>query len=290
MNPNRRIEIASSNLELLSSRAKITAEQTEISERQLVSLVCEKYSNASLADVYGKYCELLALPSIRQKMLACKYLCSQERFASGVGETVPWGDTDGAPDTVRGEVVYVRNARTDSAFESLRSRNKRVKARYATSMTDACERVWDSTSEFCLIPIENSTDGKLYSFYAMLDRYDLRICDTVSIADGQGTGEIVFALAGRRVLGASELRSKSVVLEFSALSEDTGFISQTVRAANELGACVFSIGTQPSPDADAGNRYYFAVEFDGISPIPMVVYLALERIRYSLIGWYPKHR
>ena len=262
----------------------------EISERQLLELLCQRES-AELAAVYQEYCDTIGEPDVGQKMRACKYLCDRKRFATSVRETVPVGDADGAPDSVRGQVAYTRNSRTDSAFELLREGNKRVREHFVPSMADACECVWDGSCEFCLVPIENSIDGKLYSFYAMLDRYDLRICDTVSVEDGQGTSELIFAVAGRRTLGENRMPSgRPLLLEFSAISEDADFISNTVGAARELGGRVLSIGTQPSPDADDGNKYYFTVEFDGVSPVPMAVYLTLEHVRYSLIGWYPKYK
>ena len=73
------------------------------------------------------------------------------------------------------KISYVKNNYSDAAFMRFSSLFKLPKVAYGASFEDACESVYNAASDYCILPIENAANGKLFSFYSLIDKYDLKI-------------------------------------------------------------------------------------------------------------------
>ena len=188
-----------SNVATLDGRSAISAEQRSICIELLCSLVCSRGAQLGIDGVYAEFCALLGAPDCRDKATLCAHICRDTRFLRELDEKRVFGTGEPAMPGTHGKIAYVRNKRTDDAYLAFSERIRGAKAYYAASFTDACESVFNNECEFCILPIENDRDGKLYSFYSMIDRYELRICGIVKREEDDDSETIVYALVGRSV-------------------------------------------------------------------------------------------
>ena len=277
-------EVLSSNISQLSKRARITDEQIKICAEMLLKTDLDEKRSESIGRIYSRVCESLGSPTPRQKISICKSICSIVDGTELVTEQSVFGATENVDNAALGKVAYIKNRRNDDAFLLFSKKMRGIKAEYAAGFQDACESVFDDKCEFCMLPIEDDTDGKLYSFYQMIDRYDLKIRHTVRINVDDGRS-ITFALAARN--SGSEVRfSGKVRFEFYVVREGADYVGEVLSAAAALGASIYSVSTVPVEYDDRLCRCYFALDLGAADVIPMALYLSLEYHGYTSLGWY----
>ena len=276
--------VITSNIQLLEKRLRMTEEQKQISVDMMTRLIWENVAEAGLDAVWSELCASLGQPTAVDKTHMCVAICGC-LSADRLDEIDLFDSGEPTELQARGRIAYVHNKRSDDAFLGFSKLIPVAKASYMQSFAECCEAVMDNKCEFCILPIENSTDGKLYSFYAMLDRYDLKICHKVHIAGEDGAESVGFALAGRRV-GESDSREDIMRFEFSLVGEGADFISDVLGVVDTLGGRISSVGTQPVPYDDRSRRCYFAVDMSNAAWIPMALYMNLEYPAYTPLGLY----
>ncbi len=275
------------NIACLARRAYIVEEQTKISYRQLLDIVFEGRAAEDIPEAYADFCHRVADVGICAKTEFCKYVCGRASFAEYLENNFLLGTAEHAAAGTHGKIALVRNDRTDAAFARFSRVARGSRAHYASSFAEACAAVSENACEFCILPIENSTDGKLYSFYAMLDRYELKICAVAELDDDGGTTSTTFALVGRSI----ELhmpKNAPKRLELSVICESADAISDISAACRILGGKLCSVGTQALPYDDRGSRYYFAADFSLTSPMALSLFASLEYPRFTLVGLYTR--
>jgi hypothetical protein len=276
--------VITSNISTLEERLRGSAEQKGISVSMLTKLIWDNVAEEGMDAVWSELCSSLGHPTAKDKTDICIAICR----CLSVDELDGINLFDSGEQTVagtHGKIAYVRNKRSDDAFLAFSKHIPVAKANYMPSFAEACEAVMDNKCEFCILPVENGNDGKLYSFYSMLDRYDLKICHKVNIAGEDGTDFIGFALAGRSV--NYEIHKDDMMrFEFCVVGEGADFISEVLGVADALGGHIASIGTQPVPYDDRSRRCYFAVDLKDGAWVPMALYMNLEYHAYTPLGLY----
>ena len=280
----RNVSVLGENASMLSRRASVTREQLDLTAEQLIeTLICDCEDN-SADGVYAEFCRIYGDTDCRAKAIACKGIVGDAALSARVGEKNLLGYGEAALPGTHGRIAYVRNKRNDDAYASFAEKIRGAKAYYCSSFAEACEAVFSNVCEFCILPIENGTDGKLYSFYSMIDRYELIISSSVWLAADDGADKTCFALVSRgAVIGG---RPQSVRFEFSVVCEDGAFPGDIVDVANLIGGRVLSVGTQPVPYDDVGTKYYFSMDIDSLDVLPMAFYMSVEYPRYTPLGAY----
>ena len=273
-----------SNIATLDGRSAVANEQRSICIELLCSLVLSRGAELGIDGVYSEFCRLLNVADCRDKATLCARICRDSRFSRELDEKRVFGVGEPAMPGTHGKIAYVRNKRTDDAYLAFSERIRGAKAYYATSFTDACELVFDNECEFCILPIENDRDGKLYSFYSMIDRYELRICDVIKRSEDDDSESIIYALVGRSV-DISFRKGGTQRFELSVSLDRAELLGNIVKAGEFLGGHIFYIGTQPVPYDDR-YRYFLAMDFAVGACAPMALYMTLEYPSYSPLGLY----
>ena len=278
-------KILLTNLSKLYARAEATEEQRRICVTMLAERVVG--SSEQIDRLYSSLTSSVKGLSAEHKARLCACLWGESGMTD---ELMRFFDkrfsiiSEKISESAAGRIAYVRNKRSDDIFLSLSKNTRGARAHYCVTFQECCEAVLDGRCEYCLLPIENSSDGRLYSFYSLLDRYELKINRTVSVGNEDDSQTVVFALAGKSVRLTGEHGQR---LEFSVISENAGFVSDIIRAAQELGGVVSSMGTQPLEYDEVRKRFYIAVDMcENASPIPMALYVALEFPRATPLGIY----
>ncbi len=124
------------------------------------------------------------------------------------------------------KIAYLKNSYNDVVYSRFAELFSSPRAMYLNTVNDVCESVFNGDSEYCILPIETSHDGKLSSFYGMIFKYGLKInavCDVDNNADGDCTK---YALLSKKVVFEHPfMRSKQKNKYFELIYNDTDALS-----------------------------------------------------------------
>ena len=119
------------------------------------------------------------------------YAMIEERMAEGT----PPMERSPLPQSVRGRIAYMPAAFADKAYLALSAGVENPRAAAVAGFVDACEEVRSGLCEFCILPLENSQNGKLTAFTRLMLRYNLRIIAVCDLENGAAEGQVTrFAL------------------------------------------------------------------------------------------------
>lgn len=187
------------------------------------------------------------------------------------------------PDTDTKSVLAacVENAYVDAAAVSfssylLRHGYKMSLVRCET-LAAASDAASDGDADFCIIPINNSGNGRLHNFYRMLDEGALKIAAAVDVPTGEGTTR--YALAGR----SFDVAGTATIFEFSVFTDamNAAIILLSISA---LGHTTHHVSAFPAR-MSGGLIYNFTVGLSG-SARSLLFMLDIFYPCFSLIGVY----
>lgn len=89
-----------------------------------------------------------------------------------------------------GKISYIRNKYTERAFDRFAKLLEDAKVLHADSFEDSCMDVYNGICEYCILPTENSVDGRLSAFGKLIEKYDLHIAATTTIRDDNSYTEV----------------------------------------------------------------------------------------------------
>ena len=282
---NNKSEVLGENIHLLRKRLDATQRQVGVSVDMLTEHLIDQHFDLGVDGIYSRFGELCPHSDPQSRARACRVMCEDPRLKDLISLKNLYLNGDMVGEGARGKIAYVRNKRSDDAFLSFANRQKGARAMYVGSFLEACESVFDSVCEFCILPIENGKEGKLYSFYSMIDRYELKICDVTLCETDDGSDSITFALVSR-TLEAGNGSHFTKRFEFSLIDEHTELLGDILLATKELGGRVVSVGTQPVPYDELKNLYYFSIDFDGSGADALALYINEEYSKYTPLGHY----
>jgi len=152
------------------------------------------------------------------------------------------------------------------------------------SFSQVCEFI-SGADHFGVLPIENSSDGRLAGFYRLIDKYELKICAVCDIEDDAGEAFTRFALVAGDFYPFS--LSNSVHIELSLISSDRSYFMEVIRIAQGLGMTasrMFSVPLYYNRE-DAGNDTVTLTVNDQ-SILPFLIYLYLFGKDINVLGFY----
>lgn len=277
------LRTVSENLAFAGERARAAERSLDLCSSQLADLICRSAGTDTPEERFADFCAAFPDATGAQKADFCKKLAASQVIPS---REELLGLNDHASPGSYGRISFVRNRYNDDAFRKFSEIVPSAKISHVSGFTEACEDVFNSRSEYCILPVENSTDGRLFVFYAMLDRYDLRICAVCGLeTDGQSR-DVCYALAGRTAPPKLP-RTASAAFEFSLTWQDGAPLEQLLSAASAFGAVLRKTDTTPVEYDRNLFRYYFIFTLSTASVYHFAFFLSLAYPGYSLIGYYP---
>lgn len=197
------------------------------------------------------------------------------------------------PDEIRGKIAYTKNDFTDSAYEIF-SKSFTIKSvSYHTSFQSLCEDVDLGFCEYCILPIENSSTGKLMSFYSMIDKYELKIHSVCKVVHPDGENFTKFALLSKfsmfpGILNASfaYLNKRRLEVRITQTSSNYSPLYDVLQAA---GACSMKpkrIDSFPLSYNEDMLGYYIIFSMNNPDIKTFLTYLALELPQSYVAGIY----
>lgn len=204
-------------------------------------------------------------------------------------ETVPDLDVHAARPT--GEsIAYLRNTYTDRAYTRFQSILQHTTAVYYSDFQGVCESLYYDRESACILPMENSVDGKLLRFYSLLNKYDLRIAYTCSVTTEDTDVTTRYALLRKNITvpNPDEFDAcEGLYMECRAVLNEEHPLSDLLAAAAWYHLTLTRVDTIPT-DYDDGERTYdliLRMEEDG-DLAAMLTYLYLMVPQFTVFGIY----
>ncbi len=220
-------------------------------------------------------------------LLLCSALCRRLGNERLIGRLQHFVDTDLSKVIGNGRIAYQKNTFTDTAFLRFSSLLDSPRATYTHSFLSACEEVRNGNCQYCILPIENATEGRLVSFAKLINRFALKIIATCEITENEGKSTR-FALlsASYEMLSAS---GAECFLEIS-IPLDHPNPSHLLQAAEICGLPLCRLTSVPSSDPE--ETYHLQIVFSASAKaeteLPsFLLYLHMDAPQHTLIGIYP---
>ena len=288
MTDQKKLDILQSNLQEFNLRCKISREQRSLTLIEIARTLCDLYEGEELSRIVARYSEISSDASPSDRLILCRELLSRKRSSHELKRLTVIGDHEETPAGSHGKIAYTKNNFNDVAFEQLSSSINSPRAIYTASINGACEAVADGSCEFCILPIENSVDGKLFNFYSFLDRFELKICAVCDI-ESDGDSNVRYALVGRSSLEPSGrfIKSTRYILEFFILGFGGETLDGIFEAARECGVELLSIDARPVPYDAQSKKFIMSFSVSSGDAMLFCSFLSLYYDSYSPIGLYP---
>ena len=277
------------NLTCLTERRSVTAEQRQLCLEQLYEELCISQSKGSL-EAYEEIRRLIGHElTLEDKIFLCRKICDEKSVDQKklLSFGAPYMKV---PPGAHGKIAYVRNRYNDVAFSSFSRLIPHSKSAYYATFEACCEAVGSGEVEFTLLPIENTADGKMFGFYSLLDKHELRISAVCSVEDDELSKTVRYALAGRNYLSEHIEKAKgsrSMIFEFSLTSFAERDLPSIIQAAALCFAEIYRISGLPSHYGDLTMRFFYSLKLTELSQLtPFLTYMNLEHPGYSAIGIY----
>ena len=192
-----------------------------------------------------------------------------------------------------GRIAYVNNAYNDAAYLAFADCIVGATAHYENGISKICDCVRDGRSEFCILPIETSGDGKLLSFYRTILQHGLKInlvYDMQNKVDGEYTR---YALLSMSVLPSTSVhrsRNKERYFDFLVSSSDGVSISEIAMAAQLCSLEICSIDTMTVKlDSDKPQKCFFiSLKVNRGDINTFLSYLAVDCPGFISLGLYTR--
>ena len=192
-----------------------------------------------------------------------------------------------------GRVAYVKNNYADSAYLIFSKSVSSPSACYCSSLGTVCEEVYSGSCEYCILPIETDTDGKLMTFYSSIDKYELKIHSvcTVYYADGQRFTKFALlkkSVSGVGIFSASEayLNKRTLEVKISQTSALDTPLYNILRAADACSLKLRRIDSLPLSYNKELLGYYAVFSMNRADFKTFLIYLALEYPQSYVVGIY----
>ncbi len=179
---------------------------------------------------------------------------------------------------------WKENTDSSETYEGFKHLFKTTAPVYVKHFGDVCEAIAIGTSDFGIIPIENSIDGKLFGFYRMLERGDLMICATCDIENTEKDIHTKYALIAKKAYYFDEV--SPVCLELSFYAMDSAHLFELIHILEALNIEVSQINSLPPHYQTTGNRIYITLSVSTATLPIFLCYLWLFETDYSVLGLF----
>ena len=277
------------NLQEFNARENLVKRQKEITATELARLRCE--ATPDIDALRELLYELSDSISASEEISLLANLLSSE-IGGALKKAVAIGSSEPTPAGAHAKISYVKNKYNDEAFEHFSRSVTNAKAIFATSFKEAAENVFDGRCEFCILPIANSNEGRLMSFYSLLDRYELKICETVDLDIEDSSESVRYARVGR-ACKEPKMRSSQTqnhIFEFSITSASSDFFGPIFEAARQTDARLISVDSLPLEYSADSQRFFFSFSIPQKKATLFRLFIAFKNQSYTPLGLYAENQ
>jgi len=229
---------------------------------------------------------LQALSDTWKRVVLCQRINQLAKTRQKLSIESFFPDLEHLQDSARDRIVYQRNSYTDTAYLRFASLLTSPRAIYSHNFETVCEEVYNQNCEYCILPLENSTEGPLTGFVRLIARYELKIAATCDVPTVDESRVTRFALLRRNPIPWSTATDKDVFLAFSLLEGEPSS-ADILYAARCCGLTLHRMDAHAASTHDTiVTHYVFRTENSDL--LSFLLYLGMEAPHYELQGLYPQ--
>jgi hypothetical protein len=220
-----------------------------------------------------KQVESSLFEQLREKAYVCKLL-SQKLKDGRISDFPPLRAQKHA------KIAYwSSNQYSKTAFDSFSALFNKCEGIQLDSFTLVCETV-EEDDIFGIIPIINSSDGRLMSFYRLMDKYDLKILAVCRVDNPNGEGFTKFALVCKKIFDIKPNAQKNIELVIS------GSVVNFITLSEIFKARVKEVTSIPSPHNEFDLTNYVTINLPHSELSAAWLYFYIFGGDVDLIGYY----
>ncbi len=194
------IEERLAHIDELSQAIATDGEETDIIKSIILSLKPESFcDNETIIDKNKKsISRIYSALSLRERLLICEAISNT--YSNGKKISLDIIFADGQPtkgQTQNQRIAYLKSSYNDAVYLKFASLLDSPRASYYDSIANVCESVYNGLCEYCILPLETSTDGKLLGFYDLILKYGFKICAVYDLPNTDGIKHTRYGLIGK---------------------------------------------------------------------------------------------
>ncbi len=182
-------------------------------------------------------------------------------------------------------IACLKNSYTDKAYERWKNLLYEPIVSYCGNFTDVCEAVYYGNTKFCILPVENSKEGRLSAFYQLIRKYDLKIVSCCYVQSSDGEEATKFALL-KKSLDFEVLYRDEVYFEFFTALESANLLCDILSAADDFGLRLIRMDSMPLDYAVNEYSYNLIFAVQNADFAAFLCYLKLKAPRFVTVGLY----
>ena len=200
-----------------------------------------------------------------------------------------FSDAEEISDFAKSRVIFQRTNYADLAYRAFAKQLTAPHALYTHNFTLACEEVERGNCEYCILPLENSSEGALHSFSRLIDRFALKIVACCDIPTEDGARITRFALLRRSLSPLFDPISPNTVFECVIPNTCSGSVAELLFAAQLCDLRLSHVDSRlhTLDEAKTPSTHFLFTVGDG-DLCAFLLYLAMEAHDYEILGIY-KH-
>ncbi len=195
-------------------------------------------------------------------------------------------DSEMIPPNAYNRIVYQRSSYADSAYLKFAPLLTVSRASYAHSFPSACEDVYNGLCEFCILPLENSAEGLLSTFFRLIERYDLKIAATCDISGADHSRTSRFALLRRNLTPVLDPKQKELYFSFCVDAGGRPTVSELLLAAELYQIEIYRMDSFSKREGKEIPSVRLTLRTDAERLYAYLLYLAMEMPHCNPIGFY----
>lgn len=202
--------------------------------------------------------------------------------------SIPECFSEKLPVSDQNKIAYLKNSYTDSAYRIFSNNLSNATVTYCPDFTGVCEDVYYNRANLCILPIENSIDGKLASFKNLIRKYELKIVLTCSV-DTTYNNYTKFALLKKNIEEITLINSReksNKFFEFSINLPTPSQLKSILSAAEYFSLILYKIDSMPVSYSEKEYTYDVIFLTDNADIHSFICYMFLEAPQFIPIGYY----
>lgn len=266
------------NLNQLKEREAIIKELRALEIAEIPYTLGETVELRDIIQLYRRYMPLSNnVLTVEDRIEFCKIIA--ERNKQSLKNILIKTDTEATINAI----AYVKNPYSIEALALLCKDVEVHDEHIFSSFGELCDDISSGLSDACIIPIENTADGKLINFYSIIDRFELKIIATCEIESSDGNQITRYALLKRHLTIPDH---EKCYVEISLISAQSNTVKDILEAAVLLDLSIYRINSMPL----RYNRSSFEIssvlygELDSI--ISFILFLKLNIPQHTILGLY----
>lgn len=211
--------------------------------------------------------------------------CGMDIFTDSEG-----ADTSELSEHAADKIAYVQNTFSDTAYLQFSNTLRHPRAAYFDSFSGVCEEVYNGICEYCILPILHQRDGKLFRFYALLEKYELRIVCTCDIpwTEKNGVTTTRYALIRKHLppLPSPEAAAEMSHLELLLPADDAVSLCELLQVAELCRLSPERVDTRTDEDSPGVLTHQITLRLHDADLCTFLAYLTLDVPRCTVLGLY----